>query len=139
MEQSSFLFLYLHLKNFKFSNESQKCSKNCTKFRDAWAKVPFIERNRWIPSFTGKLDNLERQLPFWPGKCFMIKLLSVNSHRVKSVRIRSYSVPYFPAFGMHTKRYGVYLSIQSECGKIRTRITPNTDTFHAVSSVSLFS
>ena len=30
------------------------------------------------------------------------------------------------------KRYGVSLRIQSECGKIRTRITPNTDTFHAV-------
>ena len=28
--------------------------------------------------------------------------------------------------------YGVSLLIQSECGKIRTRITPNTDTFHAV-------
>ena len=27
---------------------------------------------------------------------------------------------------------GVSLRIQSECGKIRTRITPNTDTFHAV-------
>ena len=27
---------------------------------------------------------------------------------------------------------GVFLLIQSECGKIRTRKTPNTDTFHAV-------
>ena len=30
------------------------------------------------------------------------------------------------------KRYGLSLRIQSECGKLRTRITPNTDTFHAV-------
>ena len=44
-------------------------------------------------------------------------------HCVKSVRIRSYSGPYFPAFG---------LNIQSECGKIRTRIIPNTDTLYAV-------
>ena len=29
-------------------------------------------------------------------------------------------------------RYRVSLRIQSECGKIRIRITPNTDTFHAV-------
>ena len=29
-------------------------------------------------------------------------------------------------------RYSVSLRIQSECGKMRTRITPNTDTFHAV-------
>ena len=33
---------------------------------------------------------------------------------------------------MNTERYGVSLRIQSECGKIRTRITPNTDTFLAV-------
>ena len=53
-------------------------------------------------------------------------------HCVKCVRIRSYSGPYFPAFRLNTERYGVSLLIQSECGKIRTRITPNTDTFHAV-------
>ena len=53
-------------------------------------------------------------------------------HCVKSVRIRSYSGPYFPAFGVNTERYGVSLRIQSECGKIWTRKTPNTDTFHAV-------
>ena len=29
-------------------------------------------------------------------------------------------------------RYGVTLRIQSECRKMRTGITPNTDTFHAV-------
>ena len=38
----------------------------------------------------------------------------------------------FPAFELNTERYGVSLQIQSKCGKIRTRITPNTDTFHAV-------
>ena len=53
-------------------------------------------------------------------------------HCVKSVCIRSYSGPYFPAFGVNTERYGVSLRIQSECGKIWTRKTPNTDTFHAV-------
>ena len=30
------------------------------------------------------------------------------------------------------RRYGVSLRIQSECGKIRTSITPNMDTLHAV-------
>ena len=53
-------------------------------------------------------------------------------HCVKSVHIRSYSGPHFPAFGLNTERYGVFLRIQSECGKMRTRITPNIDTFHAV-------
>ena len=47
--------------------------------------------------------------------------------RVKSVHIRSYSGLHFLAFGPNTERYGVPLLIQSECGKMRTRITPNTD------------
>ena len=69
------------------------------------------------------------------------KFLIVN-HTVKRVRIRSYSGPYFPAFGLNTERYRVSLRIQSECGKIRTRTTPNTDTFYAVNisnSVMIFS
>ena len=53
-------------------------------------------------------------------------------HCVKSVCIRSYSGPHFPAFGLNTKRYSVPLRIQSECGEMRTRTTPNTDTFYAV-------
>ena len=40
---------------------------------------------------------------------------------VKSVQQRSFSGPYFPAFGLNRERYGVSLCIQSECGKIRTR------------------
>ena len=56
----------------------------------------------------------------------------MKSHCVKSVHIRSYSSPYFPAFGLNTERYGVSLHIQSKSGKMRTRITPNTDNFHAV-------
>ena len=58
-------------------------------------------------------------------------LISVQ-HYVKSFRIRSYSGPHFSTFRLNTKRYGEPLRIQSECGKMRTRITPKTDTFHAV-------
>ena len=53
-------------------------------------------------------------------------------HCVKSVHIRSFSGPYFPTFGLNTERYYASLRIQSECGKIRTRIIPNMDTFYAV-------
>ena len=53
-------------------------------------------------------------------------------HYVKRVYIRGYSGPHFPAFGLNRDRHWVSLHIQSECGKIRTRITPNTDTFHVV-------
>ena len=51
---------------------------------------------------------------------------------MKSVRIRSFAGLYLHIFGLDTERYGVSLRIHSECGKIRTRKTPNTDTFHAV-------
>ena len=44
---------------------------------------------------------------------------------------RDIQKPYFPAFGLNMERYWVSLRIQSECGKIRTKKTPNTDTFTA--------
>ena len=53
-----------------------------------------------------------------PGSCLHCEIL----HCVKSVRIRSYSGPIFPAFGLNTKRYRVteYLSVFSpnarKCG-----------------------
>ena len=50
----------------------------------------------------------------------------------ENVRIRSFSSPYFPAFGLNVERYGVSLRILSECGKLRSRKTSKTDTFHAV-------
>ena len=56
-------------------------------------------------------------------------------HCVKSVCNRSFSGSLFPALGLNTERYSVSLRIQSECGKIRTRKTPNTDTLYVVFSV----
>ena len=60
---------------------------------------------------------------------------------VKSVRIRSYSGPYFLSFGLNTERYsvrdGVSLRIQFKYGKIRTRITPNTSTLSTVSKMRI--
>ena len=45
-------------------------------------------------------------------------------HYVKSVHIRTSSGPHFPTFG-----HSLSLRIQSECREIRTRITPNMDTY----------
>ena len=59
-------------------------------------------------------------------------LSSKHFHCVKSVRIWSFSGPYFPVFRLNKDRYGVSLRIPSECGKIRTKKFPNTDTFHVV-------
>ena len=56
--------------------------------------------------------------------------LSNNTLRKKS-HIRRFSGPYFPAFELNTERYSVSLQIQPKCGKMRSRKTPNTDTFHA--------
>ena len=69
-----------------------------------------------------------------------ISILFYHSHKkhcVKSVRIRSYAGPHFPAFGLITERYFVSLRIQSECEKIWTRITPNTDTFNALKRMTI--
>ena len=63
--------------------------------------------------------------------------LHCREHCVKSVRIRSYSGPYFPAFRLNTERYSVSLCIHSKCEKIRTGITPNSDTFNAVVEYAL--
>ena len=52
---------------------------------------------------------------------------------MKSDRGRSFSGPYFFALRLNTERYSVCPRIKSESGKIRTRKTPNTDTFFAVS------
>ena len=57
---------------------------------------------------------------------------NINTHCIKNVRIRSCSGPHFPAFGLNKEKYGVSLRIQSKYGKMRTRITPNVDTFYAV-------
>ena len=50
-------------------------------------------------------------------------------HCVKGVRIRSFSGPHFPAFGLNTDICRVNIHIQSECGKIRTKKTPNMEPF----------
>ena len=67
----------------------------------------------------------------WKVYCFKIGGHSFHSHCVKSVWV--YFGPPFLEFGLNTGRDGVSLRIQSKCRKMRTRITPNWDVFHAVS------
>ena len=49
-----------------------------------------------------------------------------------------FQVRFFSTFGLNTGRYLGSLCIQSECGKIRTRKSSNTDTFHAVKDTVIF-
>ena len=74
---------------------------------------------------------------FDSGKISSLQTFWKRAHYVKSVLIWSYSGPHLPAFGLNTERYGVFLCIQSECGKIRTRITLNKETFYAVAKTNL--
>ena len=46
---------------------------------------------------------------------------------------------FLSVFSPNAGKYGVSLRIQSKCGKMRARITPNTDTFHVVNRVALIS
>ena len=106
--------------------------------------LEWTEKNFWKTAYKkfegiyGLLKQSSTNFTWSILECFdltcllIIILLITTSSLVKGVRIRSYSGLYFPAFGLNTERYGVCLRIQSECQKIRTRITPNTDTFHAV-------
>ena len=65
-----------------------------------------------------------RTCEIWIKKPFFRKpFLWHHSHLVKSVRVRSFSGLFF-----------WFVVFRSECGKIRTRKTPNTDTLHAASS-----
>ena len=57
------------------------------------------------------------------------------THCVKSVHTQSFSSSYFPAFGLNTERYGLSLRIRFKYEKIRTRKTPNTDTFYALTII----
>ena len=50
---------------------------------------------------------------------------------LKSARIQKYSGLLLPAFGRNTERHSVSVRVQSECEKMRARITPNTETFQA--------
>ena len=49
---------------------------------------------------------------------------SPDNYCMKGFRIRSFSGPYFPAFGLNTDIYSVSLHIQSECAKIRAKPLP---------------
>ena len=87
-------------------------TKNCASFND------------WI----SEINNT----PAFDSHDIDVVMHMFNRHCVNSVRIQSFSGPYFPAFGLNPERHGVSLCIQSKCRKIRTRKIPNTDTFHAV-------
>ena len=75
-----------------------------------------------------------KNVRIWSYSCPYLPAFGQNTERycVKSFLIPSHSGPNFPAFGLNMEGYSVSLRIQFESGKVQTRKTPNTDTFHAV-------
>ena len=70
-----------------------------------------------------------------PETAFLVTRTDSESaalHCVRSVRIRNFSGPYSPGVGLGMEIYRGNLRIQSKCGKIRNRKTPNMGTFYAV-------
>ena len=85
----------------------------------------------WFISHLFTAHSATHVSPLWFFQVWFNKPYAM--HCVKRVRIRSYSGPHFSAFGLNTERHRV--RIQSKCREMWTKITPNTDAFHAVSSV----
>ena len=67
-----------------------------------------------------------------------IIVFTVANHCMKNVYILNFSSPHFPEFGLNTDKYSVSLRIQSECRKIWTKKTPNTEKFYAVNDIYIF-
>ena len=102
------------------------------------AVLTFLEqiRNKLRNSFLCKLVCFSGLKVYLPGLTNKDNRKSENFlvvlHCVKSIRIWSFSGPYFLAFQLNMERYSVFLCIQPEWRKIRSRKTPNRDTFLAV-------
>ena len=80
------------------------------------------------------------------GKDSFNNCQQINNHCINIFRTWSFSGEHFPAFGLNTERYSVsfhsqseWERIQSECAIIRTRKTPNPDTFQAVNILRFYS
>ena len=65
-------------------------------------------------SISSLLFNMKHKIRCWSLKTFAVVLPNDSCHCLKSVRIRSYSGPHSPAFGLNTERY----SIMIECFEI---------------------
>ena len=126
--------LYYIRNNFHYM--FQKGFKRIQKVSDSW-KMSFLfsyilrSKAANIPCF--QYLGLGHVRCTWEPQLRKITLQAVPMYpHLQSGCIRSYSGQHFPTFGLNTEGYGLSLRIWSECGKMLTRITPNTGTFHAV-------
>ena len=99
------------------------------RFNLFWKLWLYLCSRKWLRP----TRSLVVSLKFNSSMVFTVK----NAHCLKGVRIWSYSGPHFSSFSRFRTEYREILSLYSvrmreNAGKIRTRITPNTDTFYAV-------
>ena len=84
-------------------------------------------------------DRLNFYLARAVGSRFSISLIVIKFSQKLYFTLREkcpyseLSGPRFPTFRLNTEKYFVSLRIQSKFGKMRTRITLNTNTFYAAS------
>ena len=101
------------------------------------SKTTFLTKQLRVIAFVQFKRGLDFTIRFCQKRpkqnIFLSCAICQTSYRVESICIWSFSGPYFPAFGLNTERYSVFIRIQYDCGKIQVRQTPNTDTFYVVS------
>ena len=107
-------------------------------FRNAYSLLSLNWIDRYVEQtahtdFADGAKNIRTKNMIKHANSITLLQLLQHLHCVKSVRIRSYSGLHFPAFRLNTERYSLSSRIQSGCGKIRTRIPPNKDTFEQCS------
>ena len=127
--KNNFCSYFVHLLTFRGNHfckifELLKSFSGAKRLTSKYILHKILSTNKWIKS-KGNSNTLNS----WK---VCVSYLRLGKHYVRSVRIRSCSGPHFPEFGLNTERYGVSFHIQSKCRKMRTRITPNTDTFYVV-------
>ena len=79
----------------------------------------------WRLKIFRELDTSSKYLFKYKNLAITQSIIQMSILREKCPYSEFFSGPHFPSFG-------VSLRIQSECGKIRTRKTPNKDASHAV-------
>ena len=67
------------------------------------------------------------------------KRVTIKFVKIHCVKQCLYSELLWSRFSCIWTWYSVSLRIQSECGKIQTRVTPNTDAFYAITIIAIFS
>ena len=125
------LLLFIYCQWFQF-----QCKVTISHFFIRWVRTK-VSCAAWILEVgqnnnSEQLRGINRMGELGNDWDFVVNILKVNSCLILKKFLKNFSLrkkcSYSEFFWFPFPR------IQSECGKIQARITPNTDTFHAVSN-----